>query len=173
MQSRSMIVKTKKYYNKKLCYTKYLSNITYPNELTDYFRNYLKNIPIRTISHGLTQKQFLPRITWFWILLWRAGITSSAPKSCIFIKLYRAVVNTEITKEKIRTGHFGSKLCKNSWTNGLLARKTIWAFSARLSSVNDTGCWLLLDSLVGSINHCLVVIPSNRADVGLWYFTLL
>ena len=40
-----------------------ISNTTQLNELSECFSSYLKNIPIKTTSHGLKHKQVLPRIT--------------------------------------------------------------------------------------------------------------
>ena len=37
------------------------------------FQIYLENITIRTISHGLTHKRVLSSVTWFSILLGKAG----------------------------------------------------------------------------------------------------
>ena len=56
--------------------------------------------------------------------------------------------------------------------NRLEARRTILEvcvgfFSARLSKVNDTGCWLLFVSIVGSIKTYFVVMHSYRNDIGL------
>ena len=45
------------------------SNTTYRNELNEYFRNCSEKIAIRTVSHGLTHKLALPRITWLFVLL--------------------------------------------------------------------------------------------------------
>ena len=63
MKSRS-----RKYYN-KLRYNKYISNKVKLNKLNEYFRNCLENIPIKTLSHGVTRKQVLPRITCIVLLL--------------------------------------------------------------------------------------------------------
>lgn len=59
MESRSVLVKTRKYYN-KLCYVRNKAEL---NKLNEYFRNYLKKIPVRNISNGKAQKQVLPRVT--------------------------------------------------------------------------------------------------------------
>ena len=51
------------------------------------------------------------------------------------------------------------------WPNELLARRTTWethigVFSAWISTVNNTGHWLLVVGLVGSTKTCLVFMPS-------------
>ena len=51
MESRSVLVKTRKSYN-KLCCNKYVRNKAELNKLNEYFRNYLKKIPVRNISNG-------------------------------------------------------------------------------------------------------------------------
>ena len=67
MKSRSVFVKARKYY-KKICCNKYVINITQLNELNEYVRNHLENIPTRTISHGLTHKRALSRIAFLFLL---------------------------------------------------------------------------------------------------------
>ena len=62
MESRSLLVKTRKSYN-RLCCNKYVRNKAELNKLNEYFRNYLKKIPVRNISNGKAQKQVLPRVT--------------------------------------------------------------------------------------------------------------
>ena len=49
MESHLMVVKAREYYYNKLCCNKYVSSTTQLNELNEYFRNYLENIPIRII----------------------------------------------------------------------------------------------------------------------------
>ena len=66
----------------------------------------------------------------------------------------------------------GAKFTSYFWMNGLEARRTILEvcvgfFSARLSKVNDTGCWLLFVSIIGSIKTYFVVMYSHRNDIGL------
>lgn len=87
---------------------------------------------------------------------------SSIPSSCTFIKLYQTVVNIKIDLEVIVTGYIGT-IRKNSWMNVLQVRKSILevyvrVFSAQLSTVNDTVCWLLLINTAVTIKTCIVVM---------------
>ena len=71
------------------------------NEWLEYFRNYLGNIPIKNTLHGLTHQWILPRATCFSILPGEGEScsdvqVSSAPTSCVSIRLYETVVNIEI-----------------------------------------------------------------------------
>ena len=92
-----MFVKARWYNYSNLSCKINVSNTTWLSEPNKYFRNYLENIPIITITWINTQaspgKNYLILDYYLILLLYTLP---SVPGNCISIKLYRSVMNPEI-----------------------------------------------------------------------------